>query len=168
MREPIVSTFERPMPAAERNEIGPISLSETGTVIAFEVIEIDIWIEKADGDWDDYKLWNTPLDPGIGRIAAYLVDSSTNEKTQINYFSCEEVLSESEIALSALDFQVKVRNGTMTCLDPRDILLSKYSDDLGDGGIYLEFYEEACETYAASPSEDCRGIGGVENFSAYP
>ena len=41
MSEPIVSSFERPKLAQDWDYPGPVSLSETGTVIAFEEVEID-------------------------------------------------------------------------------------------------------------------------------
>ena len=74
MKEPIVSSFERPMLLSERKDLGPLSLSETGTVIAFEVIETVIYVQDADGKEERIWLNNTPLDPKLGRITAFLVD----------------------------------------------------------------------------------------------
>ena len=91
MEQPMVNTFENILTLEAREEIGPISLKDSGTIIAVLLMDWQTYDVSTGASMKKYK--KVPMPSKFGRFIAYL-NNADSEHTQLDLVDCLSVLSE--------------------------------------------------------------------------
>ena len=149
MEDPTITQYAKPITMQNRKEIGDVNFADYGQhgyVIAIAA--------QVQGTYNGRNY--TTLPPEVGRLAAFetFFGGRVTNETEIPFSPCEEIIPEETLAKSGQEFKQGIASGTIQCIDPADVTVNFYSDQLGDGKQFFRFKFVACSA-EAKPGITC-------------